>query len=442
MKKIIIILICACGIVISGFAQQNTSNVWPDGTPISAWFSDKTKVKLEDLGKQYVITDFGVVGDSTLLQTVAIQKIIDDASAKGGGVVIVPKGTFLSGALFFKPNTHLHLSEGAVLKGSDDITHYPKMASRMEGQNLDYFPALVNVYGVDGFTLSGTGTLDGNGLKFWQTFWQRIREDRTTTNLDVSRPRLLFVWDSDNVQVQDVKLHNTGFWTSHYYKCNNLKILDVHIFSPHEPVPAPSSDAIDIDVCSNVLISGSYLSVNDDAIALKGGKGPWADEDPDNGSNTNILIEDSEFGYCHAALTCGSESIHNRNILMRNIQVNQAARLLRFKMRPDTPQNYEYMTVENIQGNAISLIYIKPWTQFFDLKGREDIPISYVSNITMRNIDLKCNVFFDVDITKNDKLSQFTFEDLRIEAEKDSYDKSVVDGFTFSNVKVNGKLVQ
>ncbi len=311
----------------------------------------------------------------------------------------------------------------------------------MEGQNLDYFPALVNAYGVDGFTISGKGTIDGNGLTYWEAFWQRRKENKNCTNLEVSRPRLVFVWNCKNVQIQDVKLHNSGFWTSHYYKCSNLKILDLHIYSPHEPVKAPSTDAIDIDACSNVLISGCYMSVNDDAIALKGGKGPWADKDPNNGENTNVLIEECEFGFCHAAVTCGSEAIHNRNILVRNCHVNQAMRVLWLKMRPDTPQKYEFIAVENISGQAYSLLYIKPWRQFFDLQGRIDPIRSYSEHITLKNIDLKCEVFFDVEKSDNYQLADFWFENLTIVAVQSKIEKNLVKGFTLKNVSVNGSLV-
>ena len=142
------------------------------------------------------------------------------------------------------------------------------------------------------------------------------------------------------------------------------------------------------------------MSVNDDAIALKGGKGPWADENPDNGANTNILIENNFFGFCHSALTCGSESIHNRNILMRSCEVEDIARLIHLKMRPDTPQKYEYITIEDIKGSGMNCIYIKPWRQFFDLKGRETPPISVAENITFRNITLKVRNFTDIGITE------------------------------------------
>ena len=422
-------------------AQKNQKDVFPDGTLMSGWFLDHTKVKLGALGKQYVITDLGVKPDSTLVQTQAIQRAIDEAAGNGGGVVVIPQGTYLSGALFFKPKTHLYVAEGAKLKGSDDIADYPSMPSRMEGQSLDYFPALVNAYGVDGFTISGQGTIDGNGLKYWEAFWQRRKENPQCTNLEVSRPRLVFIWNCDNVQVQDVKLQNAGFWTSHYYQCTNVKILDLHITSPHEPVKAPSTDAIDIDACTNVLIKGCYMSVNDDAIALKGGKGPRADTDSTNGPNVNVLIEDCEFGFCHAALTCGSEAIHNKNIVMRNCHVQEAMRVLWLKMRPDTPQKYEYITVENITGQAHSLIYVKPWTQFFDLKGRKEVPLSYSEHITLKNIEMKCDIFFDIAITEYDRLAQFTFEKVNVEAKNGTYDPNIIKGLSLKNVKVNEKTI-
>lgn len=442
LKKICVAMSCVMGFTPSAFPQKIGANQFPDGTKISSWFTDTSKVHLNQLGNQFVITRYGVRQDSMVVQTAAIQRTIDEASKSGGGVIVIPKGTFLSGALFFKPNTHLHLTDGAVLKGSDDITNYPIMPSRMEGQNLDYFPALVNAYQVDGFTISGKGTIDGNGLKYWEAFWQRRKENPNCTNLEVSRPRLLFIWNCNNVQIQDVKLHNAGFWTSHYYKCKNVKILNLHIFSPRDPVKAPSTDAIDIDACSNVLIKGCYMSVNDDAIALKGGKGPFADTDSNNGENTNIIIEDCEFGFCHAALTCGSESIHNKNILMRNCYVNEAMRVLWLKMRPDTPQKYEFITIENIKGQAHSLIYVKPWTQFFDLKGRKDVPLSYSENITLRNIDFKCNVFFDVAVTEHDKLSNFKFENLTVEARNGNINKQVIQGLSLVNVKVNAQVLK
>lgn len=440
MRKILIVFVFIGSLNFS-FSQQIQES-FPDGTPVNEWFKNHQKLKLKDLGKQYRITDFGVKQDSTLIQTPTIQAIIDLVSANGGGIVVIPKGVFLSGALFFKPKTALYLAKGAVLKGSDNIADYPISASRIEGQNLDYFPALVNVYGVDHFSISGEGTINGNGKKFWEAFWKRRSENPECTNLEVSRPRLIFVWNSNDVQFQDVKLINSGFWTNHFYKCNNVKLLNLYISSPHVGIKAPSTDAVDLDVCESVLIKNCYMSVNDDAVALKGGKGPYADKDANNGPNKNIIIEDCTFGFCHSALTNGSEAIHNRNIIFRNSRIDGASRLLWLKMRPDTPQRYEYILLENITGEAETGLAIFAWRQFYDLKDRQDIPLSYGDQIILKNITLKCTNFYGVEKDSNVRLSNFRFENLNIESVKAKIDKSIIDGLVLKNVYLNKTLVE
>lgn len=418
--------------------QLSAQNTFPDGTPISEWFDKSEVVNIKTLGKQYIITKFGIKKDSNLLQTEKIQKIIDMASNSGGGVIIIPKGTFLTASLFFKPKTHLYLEEGAVLKGSDDISNFPVLETRIEGETCKYYPALVNANKVDGFTLSGKGTINGNGLRYWKAFWLRREWNPKCTNKDEMRPRLVYISNSNDVQISGVKLMNSPFWTSHYYKCNNLKIINVTFLSPVKPVKSPSTDAIDIDVCSNVLVKGCYMEVNDDAIALKGGKGPVSDKNPNNGGNYNIIIEDCTYGFCHSALTCGSESIHDRNIILRRCTLNNPQMLLHLKMRPDTPQNYEYILIENIKGTAGKFISVKPWTQFFDLKGENPPPPSKSTNITIKNIELECATFFDVAKSEKYILSNFSFENLNIKATKNSnFDKSIIENLELKNVKVN-----
>lgn len=431
------LLWCLSWMAVSVFASE----IFPDGTPIPEWFREHRVVSVKELGKQYCITNYGVQNDSTILQTERIQAVIDKAAQEGGGVICIPKGTFLSGSLFFRPRTHLYLEKGATLKGSDDISHFDVIDIRLEGQNLTYFAALVNVIGVDGFTLSGEGKINGNGLRFWKSFWLRRQVNPQCTNLEELRPRLIYIADSKNVQLSGVRLENSPFWTTHLYRCENVKLLNLSIFAPHSPVKAPSSDAIDIDVCKNVLVKGCYMSVNDDAIALKGGKGPWADQDKvNNGSNLNIIIEDCVWGFCHSALTCGSESIHNRNILVRRCRVEHAQRLLWLKMRPDTPQNYEYIQLEDITGSAINFLFAQPWTQFFDLKDRKDVPYSYSSHVTMRNIQLDCDVLFAVKKDETQyKLSDFLFENLKITARKSGeICKDYIHNLQIRNVTVNG----
>ncbi|WP_321334118.1 glycosyl hydrolase family 28 protein [uncultured Bacteroides sp.] len=430
MKLITLLLTTLISVQL--FGQEK----FPDGTPIPDWFSKNEIVNIGSFEHKYNITDYSVVNDSTLLQTDKIQAAIDLAAKNGGGVVIIPQGTYLSGALFFKPETHLYMEEGAVLKGSDDISNFPIKLTRMEGQTLKYFSALINADGLHGFTISGKGTINGNGLRYWRSFWLRRAVNSKCTNMDELRPRLLYISNCSDVQISGVHLMNSPFWTTHLYKCNNVKLLNLRITSPAAPVKAPSTDGVDIDACSNVLIKDCCISVNDDAIALKGGKGPWADKDKTNGSNRNIIIEDCTYGFCHSALTFGSESIHDRNIILRRCTVKDANRLLWLKMRPDTPQRYEYILVEDITGNAQSFLYIKPWQQFFDLKESKDRPMSYSDNLTMRNINFECNVFFNVNKSDQYVLTNFKFENLTIKAKKGEYDKSLINPFVLKNVKV------
>ncbi len=410
---------------------------FPNGTPIDEWFYNTDVPELEELGKQYVLTDYNIFDDGKIY-TNEIQALINTASENGGGVIVVPPGTYMTGSLHFKKGVNLYIAEGGTLKGSDDISDYTVCETRIEGETCKYFAALINADGCDGFTMCGSGTIDGNGLKSWKAFWLRRLWNPACTNKDEQRPRLVYISNSSNVTVANLHLQNAQFWTNHIYKCDRVRFLNCHIFSPASPVKAPSTDAVDIDVCSDVLIKNCYLEVNDDSVALKGGKGPWADTAPENGSNERIIIEDCTYGFCHGCLTCGSESVHNRNIIVRRINVLDGKNLLWLKMRPDTPQRYEYITIEDIKGKINNFIQINPWTQFYDLKDRKDIPLSYAENITMRNCECECNTYFDVTPDETQyHLSRFVFENISIKANNRGTDESCIEKVKVKNVRID-----
>ena len=273
-----------------------------------------------------------------------------------------------------------------------------------------YFPALINADRIDGLFIGGEGTIDGNGLRSWKAFFQRRSWNPDCTNKDEQRARLIYMSDCSNVIVAGLHIQNSQFWSNHLYKCNHVKYLDCTITSPHELVKAPSTDAIDIDVCSDILIKNCTMDVNDDAVALKGGKGPWADRSLENGINERVIIEDCTYIFSHGCLTCGSESVHNKNIIMRRINVQSGYNLLWLKMRPDTPQCYEDILVEDVEGKIYNFININPWTQFYDLKDRKDIPLSYAKHIVMRKCKCICDVYYNV---KEDE-SQYILEDISL----------------------------
>jgi len=455
MKKNIIMLMLALTLgCVPTFGKKVTKDLWPDGTEISSWFKDVAPVDISKYGKQYRITDYGVVNDGRI-HTTEFQALIDMVAKNGGGVIVVPEGTYMTGALFFRQGVHLHIYDGGMILGSSNPSDYPLLKTRIEGETCLYYSALINADNLDGFTISGKGTIDGNGYTYWKHFWERRSWNPKCTNKDEQRPRLVYVSNCKNVQIDGVKLQNSAFWTTHIYNSENVKLLRLHIYSPAKPVKAPSTDAIDLDVVKNILVKDCYMSVNDDAIAIKGGKGPYADafkteypgidlkkfpEMEGDGGNENIIIEDCEYGFCHGCLTLGSESVYDHNIILRRIKVDEANNLLWLKMRPDTPQKYEYITVEDIQGNGKNFILVAPWTQFYDLKGRTSTPMSYSDHITMRNITFECNVFFNVKPQEDQyHLSNFWFENLSIIGKNIDLNTDCVENFTTKNIKAEKK---
>ena len=172
------------------------------------------------MGKQYVLTDYNILDDGKI-HTKEIQNLIDRAYENGGGVIV------------------------------DD---YQIMQTRMEGETCPYFAALINADNVDGFKMCGKGTIDGNGLKSWRAFWLRREWNPNCTNKDEQRPRLVYISNSSNVTIADLHLQNSNYWTTHIYKCHHVKYINCNIFSPAKPIKAPSTDAVDIDVCTDVLV--------------------------------------------------------------------------------------------------------------------------------------------------------------------------------------------
>ena len=384
-------LLAIAALMLPNSCSVRDGSFWPDGSPVDEWFSAESAPVSGAEAEEFDITAFGAVADSTLLQTAAIQRTID-AAAVSGGIVVVPEGVWLSGALFFKPGTHLLLKEGAVLKGSTNVGDFPDIPVHIEGVLQTYVSALVNADRCDGFSVRGEGTLEGCGAPFWDAFWARRKENPDCTNLEVRRPRMIGISNSSDVTIEGIHLRNSPFWNIHLYKCCRVKVSGIDVYAPVKPVRAPSSDGIDLDGCEDVHIKGCRFATCDDLVSLKGGKGPWADEDPDNAADARILVEDCSFGHGPGALVFGSECVKADNVIMRNCTVDGTDRLVWLKMRPDTPQHYSHILVENISGKVKYGIFVKPWTQFFDLKGREDIPKSYASDICIRDCSLECNV--------------------------------------------------
>ncbi len=405
----------------------------------------------------FSIGDFGAVGDGETINTAAIQEAIDQVAASGGGVAVVPRGVFKTGAIFLEQGVQLHLAEGAVLLGSTDLADYPKRRTRIEGHFEPWRPALVNASDMTRVRITGDGVLDGNGKPFWTAFWKRRSENRKCTNLEVERPRLMFLDGCSDVVVSGIHLKDSGFWNLHLYNCRSVLIEGVTITAPNGSPPrlydrdhpwdevsvdrAPSSDGIDVDSCQNVTIRGCRIAVGDDCIALKGTKGPLALSDQSSPPVENIVIEDCDFDSGHGMVTCGSEATIVRNVTAVNCRVGADVPVIRFKLRPDTPQLYENFVFDGITLNdARSLFDVKPWTQFFDLQGHEP-PESVVQNVVVRNVKGTVRQLGELRGNRGDSISNVLLENVDIATRGAGLDVGHVSGLEFDDVRVNGELL-
>ena len=365
---------------------------WPDGSRMDSWFADKSPVDEAKLGRLRRAEEFGAKPNVKGLQTEALQSAIDSMAGGGGGVLVLGRGTWNTSSLFFKPGVHLKLEKGAVLKGPADGGDTPRRMTRMMGLTFEYNVALVNADRCDGFTLYGEGTIDGNGRKTWEAFWPQRRKNKKFHDATLPRPRNLYVSNSKDVRVSGVAIKDSHFWTTHFYKCERVKIDNVRITAPGPKTPpaSPSTDAVDLDVVSDFHAWNSYFDVNDDAFSLKGGKYYQCEKKPENGGNERILVEDCVFGPVnHSAVTCGSEAFFCRNIIVRNCELRGCGNLLNLKSRPDTKQLYEHILVENVTGSCRNLFCMRPWTQWYELPNGVGTQETVARGVTFRNCSAK-----------------------------------------------------
>lgn len=391
--------------------------------------------------KPYDITRYGAVGDGATMNRAAIQAAIDACAQAGGGVLVIPKGEFLTGALYLKPRVNIRFLEGGVLKGSTDLNDYPKAETRIEGHFEPWRAALLNGENVDHLRITGPGTLDGSGAPFWREFYQRRAANPKTTNLDVERPRLAFLRNSEDVQITGVHFKNSAFWNLHLYRCQQVQVEDCRFEAAHGPKPdhAPSSDGIDVDSSQDITISKCFFAVGDDCIALKGSKGPFAREDKDSPPVERIHIRDCEFEAGGGIVTFGSEATIVRDVDVERCKTTGPT-VLRLKLRPDTPQLYENIRLDDITGSGGGAIFkVSPWTQYFDLKG-QPAPESIVRNITISRLKGSFGSLGVIEGHATATISGIVLKDVEVTLKDTDFTPKEVTGLKFENVRINGEL--
>ncbi len=237
------------------------------------WVSEVGVRRTPEGKREFLANSFGAAGDGVTNSTKAIQKAIDSCARAGGGVVHLRPGVYLTGALFVKSNVHLRLDRGVTLLGSQTDSDYPSIWTRVAGIEMKWPAALINVNDQKNVRISGGGIIDGQGKKWWDKYWALRREYeprglRWAADYDAERVRLMVIWKSTDVSVENLTLKRSGFWTVQVVYSDHVTVDGIRITDN----AGPSTDGVDIDSSSRVLVQNCDIDNNDDDICLKAGR--------------------------------------------------------------------------------------------------------------------------------------------------------------------------
>lgn len=210
--------------------------------------------------RDYLVGDYGNVGDTTVLSSPAINAAIADCNANGGGRVIVPTGKYRCGTIFLKSHVELHLEIGAVLFASDDDSDFPMQPRNHYRSQKDAagWNAFIFAYDAEDIALTGSGTIDGRG-KGKHGFLKNVPGDGN------GRPRNILFISCRNIRVQGITIRNSPVWNQHYLNCEDVMVDGICSWNHCNG----NNDGIDIDGCRRFILSNSIIDSDDDGIVLK-----------------------------------------------------------------------------------------------------------------------------------------------------------------------------
>ena len=230
------------------------------------------------------IRSFGAsVAAAPAANAAAIQAALDAAAAKGGGRVVVPDGTFVSGTLWLRPRVKLHLAEGATLKASPDLADYntPDAYPENWGCPPEYWNAshFLIAREAHGASITGPGTIDGNGDAFFDDepiayydwmkpgascWWNGIRWAKDKENL---RPGQLVAFvKCRDVAVRGIRIEHSPCWSLWFWGCERVRVGD---YTVRNGMNDGNTDGIDFDCSRDVLLERADIDTGDDAIAIR-----------------------------------------------------------------------------------------------------------------------------------------------------------------------------
>jgi polygalacturonase len=278
LLQIVIFISVVCSCVDSATAQQvasqQTRPVFTNKPP--DWAQKTGARKFPASKKKFNVSQYGAVADAQTLNTKAIQAAIDACSKAGGGTVVFSPGSYVTGALFLKSNVQLQIDKGVELLGSQNFADYPEINTRIAGIEMPWPAALINIIDVSNAAITGNGTINARGKFCWDKYWAMRKEYepkglRWAVDYDSKRVRTILVQNGEDISLHGVTIKNAGFWTVQLLYSKYITVNGI-IIRNNEDGKGPSTDGIDVDSSSWVLIENCDIDCNDDDFCLKAGR--------------------------------------------------------------------------------------------------------------------------------------------------------------------------
>ena len=275
--------------------------------------------------RTYNVVDYGAVGNKMVDDAKAIQKAIDECSAQGGGTVLLPANhTFMSGPLCLKSNVNLHLEATAVLIANPDESIYNLSAF---GENRGEGMMWICANGADNISITGKGTIHGNGIAFMGKELDDSYELKPVTTFD-PRPHVLTLIDVDNLTIRDITIRDGAYWTVHLIGCNGAVIDGINLLNN---LKIRNGDGIDLDHSRNVRISNCHITSGDDCICLKNRR-----EFEQYGPCHDITVTNCVMTSRSCAIKIGSENMDSiYNVVFDNCIITRSNRGLGIQNRDE-----------------------------------------------------------------------------------------------------------
>lgn len=416
--------------------------------------------------KDYNILKFGKKSKKEgYLYTKMINKAIQKCHDEGGGRVIVPAGTWLTGPITLLSNVNLQLEEGATLLFTTDLTQYPVVLTRWEGMDCYNYSPMIYAYKQENIAITGKGTIDGGASR--DNWWSMVgkaswgwKEGQQSQN--IGRP-LLQEWNENgvpveerkmgdgfgmrvqlvnpveckNVLIEDVTMLRSAFWVIHPLRCQNVTVRGVHVQND-----GPNGDGCDPESCKDVLIENCFFDTGDDCIAIKSGRNRdglrWAIP------SENIIVRNCYMKNGHGGVVIGSEiSGGYKSLFVENCKMDspELDRVIRIKTNPCRGGVIEDVYVRNVEVGQCKEAVLKINLDYeAKEKCRRDFPPT-VRNVYLENVTCNKSKYGVMIVGLKDKCNVYDIE------VKDCNFNGVADGnnitgqvkdIVFDNLKING----